>query len=80
MEHLTLSVYNFEPNLSFQIFQLLPVTKMSYIPYDVEDSVECLPVRPRRSILPYPRGDGTADAYTVFQVLSTQMSVQNKVY
>uniref|UniRef100_A0A8C9X650 Alpha-2-macroglobulin n=1 Tax=Sander lucioperca TaxID=283035 RepID=A0A8C9X650_SANLU len=31
-----------------KIFQLLPVTKLSYIPYDIEDSVECLPVRPRR--------------------------------
>ncbi|KAF1393528.1 hypothetical protein PFLUV_G00016930 [Perca fluviatilis] len=57
-----------------KIFQLLPVTKMSYIPYDVEDSVECLPVRPRRSILPYPRGDGTADAYTVFQNVGMKMA------
>ncbi|KAF1393511.1 hypothetical protein PFLUV_G00016750 [Perca fluviatilis] len=57
-----------------KIFQLLPVTKMSYIPYDVEDSVECLPGRPRRSILPYPRGDGTADAYTVFQNVGMKMA------
>uniref|UniRef100_A0A8C9XPJ5 Alpha-2-macroglobulin-like n=1 Tax=Sander lucioperca TaxID=283035 RepID=A0A8C9XPJ5_SANLU len=49
-------IYNFEPNLSFQIFQLLPVTKLSYIPYDIEDSVECLPVRPKRDVLPYPNG------------------------
>uniref|UniRef100_A0A8C9XB82 Alpha-2-macroglobulin-like n=1 Tax=Sander lucioperca TaxID=283035 RepID=A0A8C9XB82_SANLU len=39
-----------------KIFQLLPVTKLSYIPYDIEDSVECLPVRPRRDVLPYPNG------------------------
>uniref|UniRef100_A0A8C9X886 Alpha-2-macroglobulin n=1 Tax=Sander lucioperca TaxID=283035 RepID=A0A8C9X886_SANLU len=31
-----------------KIFQLLPVTKLSYIPYDIEDSVECLPLRPRK--------------------------------
>uniref|UniRef100_A0A8C9XN29 Alpha-2-macroglobulin-like n=1 Tax=Sander lucioperca TaxID=283035 RepID=A0A8C9XN29_SANLU len=42
-----------------KIFQLLPVTKLSYIPYDIEDSVECLPVRPKRDVLPYPNGDGT---------------------
>uniref|UniRef100_A0A8D0CSI2 Alpha-2-macroglobulin-like n=1 Tax=Sander lucioperca TaxID=283035 RepID=A0A8D0CSI2_SANLU len=57
-----------------KIFQLLPVTKLSYIPYDIEDSVECLPVRPRRDVLPYPNGDGTADAYTVFQNVGMKMA------
>ncbi|XP_028429998.1 alpha-2-macroglobulin [Perca flavescens] len=57
-----------------KIFQLLPVTKLSYIPYNVEDGVECLPVRPRRSVLPYPGGDGTADAYTVFQNVGMKMA------
>ncbi|XP_057695614.1 alpha-2-macroglobulin-like [Corythoichthys intestinalis] len=49
-----------------EIFRLLPVTQATYIPYKAEDSVECLSVRPRRSILPYPRHD-IDDAFTVFQ-------------
>uniref|UniRef100_A0A8C9XDM8 Alpha-2-macroglobulin-like n=1 Tax=Sander lucioperca TaxID=283035 RepID=A0A8C9XDM8_SANLU len=57
-----------------KIFQLLPVTKLSYIPYDIEDSVECLPLRPRKYVLPYPHGDGTADAYTVFQNVGMKMA------
>uniref|UniRef100_A0A8C9XBD5 Alpha-2-macroglobulin-like n=1 Tax=Sander lucioperca TaxID=283035 RepID=A0A8C9XBD5_SANLU len=57
-----------------KIFQLLPVTKLSYIPYDIEDSVECLPLRPRKYVLPYPNGDGTADAYTVFQNVGMKMA------
>ncbi|XP_078102954.1 LOW QUALITY PROTEIN: alpha-2-macroglobulin-like [Sander vitreus] len=57
-----------------KIFQLLPVTKLSYIPYDVEDRVECLPVRPRRTVFPYPHRDGRADAYTVFQNVGMKMA------
>ncbi|XP_061537672.1 alpha-2-macroglobulin-like [Phycodurus eques] len=49
-----------------KIFGLLPVTKATYIPYKVEDPVECLHVRPKRSILPYP-GRDIDDPYTVFQ-------------
>nr|XP_057935129.1 alpha-2-macroglobulin-like isoform X2 [Doryrhamphus excisus] len=49
-----------------KIFTLLPVTKSSYIPYNVEDAVECLYVRPRRSISPFPRRN-LDDPYTVFQ-------------
>uniref|UniRef100_A0A8C9XC24 Alpha-2-macroglobulin n=1 Tax=Sander lucioperca TaxID=283035 RepID=A0A8C9XC24_SANLU len=37
-----------------KIFQLLPVKKISYIPYDVQDDLKCLHVRPRRYVLPYP--------------------------
>uniref|UniRef100_A0A8D0CS01 Uncharacterized protein n=1 Tax=Sander lucioperca TaxID=283035 RepID=A0A8D0CS01_SANLU len=33
-----------------KIFELLPVKKISYIPYDVQDDVECLHVRPRRDV------------------------------
>ncbi|XP_032365426.1 murinoglobulin-1-like [Etheostoma spectabile] len=57
-----------------KIFQLLPVKKISYIPYDVQDSVECLHVRPRRYVLPYPNGGGTTDAYTVFQNVGMKMA------
>uniref|UniRef100_A0A671UB57 Alpha-2-macroglobulin bait region domain-containing protein n=1 Tax=Sparus aurata TaxID=8175 RepID=A0A671UB57_SPAAU len=37
-----------------QIFGLLPVSTLSHTPYDVQDPVDCLHVRPRRYILPYP--------------------------
>uniref|UniRef100_A0A8C9XGA6 Alpha-2-macroglobulin-like n=1 Tax=Sander lucioperca TaxID=283035 RepID=A0A8C9XGA6_SANLU len=57
-----------------KIFELLPVKKISYIPYDVQDDVECLHVRPRRDVLPYPHGDGRADAYTVFQNVGMKMA------
>lgn len=62
------TVYDLEPYLSFQIFQLLPVRKSSYIPYGVEDPDECLHVRPRRYILPHPGRDMNDDAHSVFQV------------
>ncbi|XP_061682703.1 alpha-2-macroglobulin-like [Syngnathoides biaculeatus] len=47
-----------------KIFGLLPVTRATYIPYKVEDSVECLHVRPKRSVWPGPDID---DPHTVFQ-------------
>uniref|UniRef100_A0A8C2YY12 Alpha-2-macroglobulin-like n=1 Tax=Cyclopterus lumpus TaxID=8103 RepID=A0A8C2YY12_CYCLU len=37
-----------------KIFDLLPVKKNSHIPYMVQDSVECLRVRPRRYVMPSP--------------------------
>ncbi|XP_035857586.1 alpha-2-macroglobulin-like isoform X4 [Sander lucioperca] len=57
-----------------KIFQLLPIKKISYIPYDVQDDLKCLHVRPRRYVLPYPHGDGRADAYTVFQNVGMKMA------
>ncbi|XP_070762049.1 alpha-2-macroglobulin-like [Enoplosus armatus] len=48
-----------------KIFDLLPVRKVSYTPYDVQDPVECLHVRPRRYVMPY--GVEENDAHTVFQ-------------
>uniref|UniRef100_A0A3P8S171 Alpha-2-macroglobulin bait region domain-containing protein n=1 Tax=Amphiprion percula TaxID=161767 RepID=A0A3P8S171_AMPPE len=49
-----------------KIFRLLPVRKVTFIPYQVEDPTECLHVRPKRSILPHPDRD-IDDAYTVFK-------------
>nr|XP_061781462.1 alpha-2-macroglobulin-like [Nerophis lumbriciformis] len=49
-----------------KIFRLLPVTKSSYIPYQVEDPMQCLQVRPKRSFFPYP-GHDIEDPHTVFQ-------------
>ncbi|XP_032446213.1 alpha-2-macroglobulin-like isoform X1 [Xiphophorus hellerii] len=49
-----------------KIFSLLPVRKITYIPYQIEDPVECLHVRPRRYVLPYPSGRED-DAHSVFK-------------
>uniref|UniRef100_A0AAZ3NU98 Alpha-2-macroglobulin-like n=1 Tax=Oncorhynchus tshawytscha TaxID=74940 RepID=A0AAZ3NU98_ONCTS len=53
-----------------KIFDLLPVKETTYIPYELEDPVACLRVRPRRSIIPHPYGpsEQTNDPYAVFQV------------
>ncbi|CAI5657524.1 unnamed protein product [Oreochromis niloticus] len=50
-----------------KIFDLLPLKKSSGIPYEVRDATECLNVRPKRYVLPYPRQEQN-DAYAVFQV------------
>ncbi|KAM9359111.1 alpha-2-macroglobulin-like [Symphorus nematophorus] len=49
------------------IFGLLPVTKVSHIPYELEDPLGCLPVRPKRYVLPYHHDDSSDDAHAVFQ-------------
>uniref|UniRef100_A0AAZ1XTJ7 Alpha-2-macroglobulin bait region domain-containing protein n=1 Tax=Oreochromis aureus TaxID=47969 RepID=A0AAZ1XTJ7_OREAU len=38
-----------------KIFDLFPLKKSSGIPYEVDDATECLNVRPKRYVLPYPR-------------------------
>ncbi|XP_053279686.1 alpha-2-macroglobulin [Pleuronectes platessa] len=55
-----------------KIFDLLPVSKASYVPYDVHDAVECLRVRPRRYIHPHP--SERTDAFTVFQNVGMKMA------
>ncbi|KAG7240555.1 hypothetical protein INR49_026762 [Caranx melampygus] len=55
-----------------KIFNLLSVTKASYIPYEVQDPVDCLHVRPRRYIMPHP--SERDDAYTVFQNVGMKMA------
>lgn len=71
-----LEVYSFKSYtmFSFQIFDLLPVRKATFIPYEVQDPIECMEVRPKRSILPFPDFDKN-DAYTVFQVMNMDLSV-----
>ncbi|XP_028274575.1 alpha-2-macroglobulin-like [Parambassis ranga] len=56
-----------------KIFDLLPVRKMTYIPYQVEDPTECLHVRPRRYILPPPNQE-RGDVYSVFQNVGLKMA------
>ncbi|XP_054901639.1 alpha-2-macroglobulin-like [Poeciliopsis prolifica] len=51
-----------------KIFSLLPVRKISYVPYQTEDPVGCLHVRPRRYVLPYPPYPREEDdAFSVFK-------------
>ncbi|XP_034403946.1 alpha-2-macroglobulin-like [Cyclopterus lumpus] len=56
-----------------KIFDLLPVKKNSHIPYMVQDSVECLRVRPRRYVMPSPN-EQKEDAHTVFQNVGMKMA------
>uniref|UniRef100_A0A667Z613 Alpha-2-macroglobulin-like n=1 Tax=Myripristis murdjan TaxID=586833 RepID=A0A667Z613_9TELE len=39
------------------MFDLLPVKKLSHIPYEVEDATSCLPVRTKRYVIPRPDRD-----------------------
>ncbi|XP_059187571.1 alpha-2-macroglobulin-like [Centropristis striata] len=57
-----------------KIFNLLPVQKTTYIPYQVRDPVECLHVRPRRYVMPYPDDNDKEDAHTVFQNVGMKMA------
>ncbi|XP_034095863.1 alpha-2-macroglobulin-like [Gymnodraco acuticeps] len=57
-----------------KIFNLLPVRKATYVPYNVEDRVECLLVRPRRYAMPFPDGNQRDDAHTVFQNVGMKMA------
>lgn len=52
------------------IYNLLQIN--TYIPYEAQDPVECLHVRPKRYILPYP-GDGD-DPFTIFQSVGLKMA------
>ncbi|KAK2846828.1 hypothetical protein Q5P01_009827 [Channa striata] len=70
------SVFVMEPGKGLdadKIFNLLPVTRVSYIPYEVLDPTECLKVRAKRSLRRYP-GNEQGDAYTVFQNVGLKMA------
>uniref|UniRef100_A0AAZ1WXR9 Alpha-2-macroglobulin-like n=1 Tax=Oreochromis aureus TaxID=47969 RepID=A0AAZ1WXR9_OREAU len=56
-----------------KIFDLFPLKKSSYIPYEVDDATECLNVRPKRYVLPYPSQEQN-DAYAVFQKVGLKMA------
>lgn len=59
-----------EHTFHFQMFELLPVRKVSGSPYEVEDAVPCLYVRQRRSRIQRPLPDDANDAHSVFEVNS----------
>ncbi|CAN9511029.1 unnamed protein product [Ophioblennius macclurei] len=56
-----------------KIFDLLPVKKSSYIPHQAEDPTECLPVRPKRYIMPYPH-NSQEDPHSVFTNVGMKMA------
>ncbi|KAM4566979.1 alpha-2-macroglobulin-like [Odontesthes bonariensis] len=56
-----------------QIFSLLPVRAVSYTPYQVEDPADCLPVRPKRYVIPYSREE-IKDAHTIFKNVGLKMA------
>ncbi|XP_039872949.1 alpha-2-macroglobulin-P-like [Simochromis diagramma] len=56
-----------------KIFDLLPLKKSSGIPYEVDDATDCLNVRPKRYVLPYPSQEQN-DAYAVFQNVGLKMA------
>ncbi|XP_029028278.1 alpha-2-macroglobulin-like [Betta splendens] len=67
------SVFIMEPGKNLnadEIFNLLPVTQMSYIPYEVQDPTECLPVRASRQVSP----NQGVDVYTVLQNVGLKMA------
>ncbi|XP_004075835.2 alpha-2-macroglobulin-like protein 1 [Oryzias latipes] len=52
-----------------KIYNLLPLRR-TYIPYEIQEVPECLPVRPKRYISPdyiHPPNIGQSDAYSMFQ-------------
>ncbi|MEQ2266832.1 hypothetical protein XENORESO_019591, partial [Xenotaenia resolanae] len=54
-----------------KIFNLLPIKRASTVPHHIEDTTECLHVRPKRFLSPSPRGQ---DAYTVFKKMGLKMA------
>uniref|UniRef100_A0AAX7TH07 Alpha-2-macroglobulin-like n=1 Tax=Astatotilapia calliptera TaxID=8154 RepID=A0AAX7TH07_ASTCA len=54
------------------IFDLLPLKKSSGIPYEVDDATECLNVRPKRYVLPYPSQEQN-NAYKVGLKMATNL-------
>ncbi|XP_039986149.1 alpha-2-macroglobulin-like isoform X2 [Xiphias gladius] len=57
-----------------KIFNLYDARLTPYIPYEIQDPVECLHVRPRRYVLPYPRNGEREDAHQVFQNVGLKMA------
>ncbi|CAB1347764.1 unnamed protein product, partial [Coregonus sp. 'balchen'] len=73
------SVHIMEPGKRLdadKIFDLLPVKETTYIPYELDDPVTCLRVRPRRYIMPYPDrpSEEKNQPYEVFQKLGLKLA------
>lgn len=72
-------IFSFSFHFCFQIFDLLPVSTVSGVPYETEDSEPCLQVRQKRYILPVPPGEAN-DAHSVFEVNFVLFFQQYVVY
>ncbi|CDQ68753.1 unnamed protein product, partial [Oncorhynchus mykiss] len=73
------SVHIMEPGKRLdadKIFDLLPVKERTYIPYELQDPVACLRVRPRRYVMPYTNSpfEEEMQPYEVFQKLGLKLA------
>ncbi|XP_014017955.2 alpha-2-macroglobulin [Salmo salar] len=72
------SVHIMEPGKRLdadKIFGLLPVKATTHIPYQLEDPVACLHVRPRRYVMPYPgQTEEKNEPYEVFKKLGLKLA------
>ncbi|XP_070982364.1 alpha-2-macroglobulin-like isoform X2 [Oncorhynchus clarkii lewisi] len=73
------SVHIMEPGKRLdadKIFDLLPVKERTYIPYELQDPVACLRVRPRRYVMPYTNSpfEEKMQPYEVFQKLGLKLA------
>uniref|UniRef100_A0A8C8CX71 Alpha-2-macroglobulin-like n=1 Tax=Oncorhynchus tshawytscha TaxID=74940 RepID=A0A8C8CX71_ONCTS len=76
------SVHILEPGKRLnadKIFDLLPVKETTHIPYQLEDQIACLRVRPRRNVMLYPgQTEEKNEPYEVFKVTSALFSLNLK--
>ncbi|XP_038817302.1 alpha-2-macroglobulin-like isoform X1 [Salvelinus namaycush] len=72
------SVHIMEPGKRLdadKIFDLLPVKETTHIPYQLEDPVACLHVRPRRYVMPYPgQTEEENEPHEVFKKLGLKLA------
>ncbi|XP_037534357.1 alpha-2-macroglobulin [Nematolebias whitei] len=61
-----------------KIFNLLPVRKVTYTPYQIQDSTPCLHMRPKRYVLPYP-GEDQKDAHKIFQDVGLKVATNLQI-
>ncbi|XP_034024636.1 alpha-2-macroglobulin-like [Thalassophryne amazonica] len=70
------SVYIKEPGKPLDanvIYDLLPLKKATSFPYEIFDPQDCVPVRPKRSIFPFP-GYVEKDTYMVLRSVGLKMA------
>uniref|UniRef100_A0A8C7KSQ2 Alpha-2-macroglobulin-like n=1 Tax=Oncorhynchus kisutch TaxID=8019 RepID=A0A8C7KSQ2_ONCKI len=76
------SVHILEPGKRLnadKIFDLLPVKETTHIPYQLDDQIACLRVRPRRNVMLYPgQTEEKNEPYEVFKVTSALFSLNLK--
>ncbi|XP_064840694.1 alpha-2-macroglobulin-like [Oncorhynchus masou masou] len=72
------SVHIMEPGKRLnadKIFDLLPVKETTHMPYQLEDPIACLHVRPRRNVMLYPgQTEEKNEPYEVFKKLGLKLA------